>query len=203
MYSNCLIEAIRAKLKDPKNIQIISIDKRVSRGGRHFMWIDRKNQTVHHAGWKSEKHNRFWYDYKINTMSMLDFHRFLVERAFRIFEGNNPAAQRFLEKWKVPLIDWDGATCFQGICHDDTDEFFNSVPSKEDYERLTEFFDAELPIKAIEEIEGKLTIRYITLEELLKLPDGARYRYVTPFDSDFKSLKIWEIGRWFRRFAGH
>ncbi len=42
MYSNCLFEAIKAKLKDPKNVQIIFLPQRLNiYKGCHFLWIDK------------------------------------------------------------------------------------------------------------------------------------------------------------------
>ena len=42
MYSNCLFEAIKAKIKDPKNVYIFRVPKRFSGGAIHFMWYDGK-----------------------------------------------------------------------------------------------------------------------------------------------------------------
>lgn len=39
MYSNCLVEAIKAKIKDPKAVRIIYLPKKWNNGARHFMWI--------------------------------------------------------------------------------------------------------------------------------------------------------------------
>lgn len=46
MYSNCLIEALKAKIKDPKNTRIIYLSPKNNKGNWHFFWI--KNDTVHH-----------------------------------------------------------------------------------------------------------------------------------------------------------
>ena len=197
--SNCLLEAIKAKLADPKNIKLIKIDANISRGGTHFLWINKKENTVSHCCWSTEDHNRFWYSYKIITISLEDFQRFLVERANRVFENNNKDMLEFLKSWNIPFVKLDACGLgWQGICYSD-DSFDRSVPSKEDYEYLTKFFKTKLPVKLLQ----NNAIRYITFEELLdpKL-DGCRYRYVTPLDSDFKYLKIWKLNRFFSVFAG-
>lgn len=46
MYSNCLIEAIRAKLKDPKNIHIHLYPPSLNRYCLHFYWIDEMENKV-------------------------------------------------------------------------------------------------------------------------------------------------------------
>lgn len=48
MYSNCLIEAIKAKLKDPLNIKLGIIEPRINGGNLHFYWIDNKEKRVYH-----------------------------------------------------------------------------------------------------------------------------------------------------------
>lgn len=36
MYSNCLVEAIKAKIKDPKAVRIIYLPKKVEQWGQTF-----------------------------------------------------------------------------------------------------------------------------------------------------------------------
>ena len=50
-YGNCLLAAIIAKLKDPKNIKIIYIPKKLNSGGNyrcHFLWENTKENKVFH-----------------------------------------------------------------------------------------------------------------------------------------------------------
>lgn len=201
MKSNCLLEAVKAKIKNPKNVKIISIDKYISRGGRHFLWIDTEKQTVSHACWKTEKHNRIWYEAKVVTISLKDFQRFLVERAFRVYENDNKKALAYLKKWNIPFLDIAGVTSCPMISREDEIEPFE--PTQKDYDILKDFFETDIPVKVLKEDENeKLRITYITFEELLKEPDGVRFKYVTPFDSDFKILKIWKMNKYFRVFDG-
>lgn len=41
-YSNCLFEAIKAKIKDPKNVKIHYLEKRIT-GSTHFYWYNLSN----------------------------------------------------------------------------------------------------------------------------------------------------------------
>ena len=41
-YSNCFIETMKAKLKDPKNIKITIVPKS-EKGNPHFLWSDGKH----------------------------------------------------------------------------------------------------------------------------------------------------------------
>lgn len=47
MVSNCLIEAIKAKIKDPKNVRIIALKRAWNDGNLHFYWID-GNEVYHY-----------------------------------------------------------------------------------------------------------------------------------------------------------
>lgn len=54
MYSNCLIEAIKAKIKDPKAVHIIYLPKKWNDGALHFMWV-KDNKVYHYTHEESEK----------------------------------------------------------------------------------------------------------------------------------------------------
>lgn len=54
MYSNCLFEALKAKIKDPKNVHIIYLPKKWNRGNLHFYWI--KGEDIFH--YTNPKYNR-------------------------------------------------------------------------------------------------------------------------------------------------
>ena len=40
MYSNCLFEAIKAKIKDPKNVHIHILSPKLNNGDFHIYWYD-------------------------------------------------------------------------------------------------------------------------------------------------------------------
>lgn len=54
MYSNCLVEAIKAKIKDPKAVRIIYLPKKWNNGVRHFMWV-KGDKVYHYTHEESEK----------------------------------------------------------------------------------------------------------------------------------------------------
>lgn len=47
MYSNCLFEALKAKIKHPKTVQILFLKSRVFGKYSHFMW--READKAKHA----------------------------------------------------------------------------------------------------------------------------------------------------------
>lgn len=48
MYSNCLIEAAKAWIKDPIHIKLDYIPSYLNNGRLHFFWINYKNDFVYH-----------------------------------------------------------------------------------------------------------------------------------------------------------
>ena len=66
MYSNCLIEAIKAKIKDPKNVQIIKLPKEVNGRKSHFMWV--KENFVYHAFNNQFDNRKFWFPYSVKKV---------------------------------------------------------------------------------------------------------------------------------------
>ena len=75
MISNCLFEAIKAKLKNPQNVRIIRLPKEIS-STAHFMWIN-KNNVYHAYDYKHSK-NHFLFDCKIKSIPYYVFESFIL-----------------------------------------------------------------------------------------------------------------------------
>ena len=48
MKSNCLIEALRAKIKDPKNVRIYHFPLALNNNYLHFYWVNKRENKVYH-----------------------------------------------------------------------------------------------------------------------------------------------------------
>lgn len=83
-WSNCLLEAIKAKLKDWKNIKIIHIPaKKNDVNCPHWMWLNRKTMEVqdfHCDIYLEHWWNFFWWKGWIRTLSYEAFERWWVSR---------------------------------------------------------------------------------------------------------------------------
>lgn len=77
-YSNCLIEALKAWIKDPKNVKIIYLPKKWNYGARHFLWI--KNDKVYHYEARNEKHNKYFFKGDFKEVSLDNFEAFILHR---------------------------------------------------------------------------------------------------------------------------
>lgn len=54
MYSNCLFEAIKAKIKDPKNVKIHLIPPALNKYRFHIYWVNIKENRVYHYSAKND-----------------------------------------------------------------------------------------------------------------------------------------------------
>lgn len=80
MKSNCLIEAIKAKLKDPQNIQIHVLSPKLNNGEFHIYWFDKKDNHIYHYTYLDEDSCYFWFEGKISCHNVKLFESKLYSR---------------------------------------------------------------------------------------------------------------------------
>lgn len=82
-YSNCLLEAIKAKLKNPKNVKILYIPRGFNLGDTwgHFVWtdatLDVDNQYYFEFCSARNGSNHIWFKGKVSRTKRTDIHRML------------------------------------------------------------------------------------------------------------------------------
>ena len=59
MYSNCLFEAIKAKIKDPKNIHIHHFPISLNNNYLHFYWVDDRDNAILH--YENPNAGKYWF----------------------------------------------------------------------------------------------------------------------------------------------
>lgn len=74
--SNCLIEAIKAKVKDPENVRIHFMSRKLNRGSFHWYWYDLKEGSM----------MSFSHDKSYRGQTAL-FKGFINANGFTMFEG--------------------------------------------------------------------------------------------------------------------
>lgn len=179
MYSNCLIEAIKAKIKDPKNVQIIRLPKEVNDKKSHYMWI--KDDYVFHAYNKDSDKNRLFFDYSIKKVSLDTFQRWLLGKLAAT--GN---LEKYAQKYKLPLYNEFAVKSYE-IYTDNPENIFYEENYKypvDVYEKVKQVMKAEPQIKIIE--KGRLSI--VSFDELKKKKGTFKYKFITPFDVNFLEL---------------
>lgn len=78
MYSNCLIEAVKAKIKDLKAVRIIYLPKKWNNGTRHFMWV-KGDKVYHYTHEESEKGSLLFKGF-IKEQDLETFEAFILRR---------------------------------------------------------------------------------------------------------------------------
>lgn len=81
-YSNCLVAALKAKLKDWKNVHIRVYPLELNKGEIHFYWIDK--DTVYHfvRSNKNEK-NRYIFCGEVKEYRLKFFYTVLLHRMYQ------------------------------------------------------------------------------------------------------------------------
>lgn len=104
-YSNCLIEAIKAKIRNPK-VKIIFLNKKENNGNRHFLWkVDGK---VFHYERLNDCGKSFLFNGTIKTQSEDTFEAFILKRlAFKKMDVLKYAKKFNLNSVNEPgFLDW-------------------------------------------------------------------------------------------------
>lgn len=80
--SNCLIEALKAKIKDPRNVRIGYLAPSINHGELHFWWIkDSEGKAYHFRSDKDEKFHFFFLG-SICRNDLVFFQDFVIKRCF-------------------------------------------------------------------------------------------------------------------------
>lgn len=111
MFSNCLIEAIKAKIKNPK-LKIKMIPPEVNNGVIHFYWTD--GETVYHYSRKPEEQNNrsFLFCGKLKTSRLSVFESILIHRMYtKNFSVNQ--AIKLCRKYSLSFNEQDIKECYE------------------------------------------------------------------------------------------
>ena len=183
-YSNCLFTAIGAKIKDPKNIKIILLPKKITKVSNHFVWWDKKNNTVSHFS-QTKIYNlknplnrlrQVFFEGRIKTISKDTYDKYISVKLLRY---ENEKIKKLEEKMKI--------SDFTSKSH--WKEFYNNPPSYEDGLPLTE----RVPYAICQFVtkDGGYDFKAVRLEKgkAPKLPENLLcYKYPSIADKDFGLL---------------
>ena len=80
--SNCLIEAIKAKIKDPQNVRIGYLAPSINHGELHFWWIKESEGKAYH--FRSDKDEKFHFFFlgSICRNDLNVFQDFVIRKCF-------------------------------------------------------------------------------------------------------------------------
>lgn len=193
IYSNCLIEALKAKAKDPAHIRVVRFPK-VLTERVHFGWTD--GEFLYHAydpcfkmKNKIRRNLELIYKVKIKKIPFTVFEAYLCDN----LKGDKmtPQKQReLLKKFGVRLADIPYTIPDDGWnwVFDDTD-----LPSESDVRYMEKIFRGKVFMKVVKRDKY---MKVMTYEKLMKIKsrNGWGWRYVTQMDgSDFQGLYGYHI----------
>lgn len=171
LYSNCLFEALKAKIKDPKNIKILYLPGKIFGTHFHIMW--KEGNEIKHA--YNSNYNNFctglFYKVKYNTNSFEAFESYVLSCLKR---EKYETRLKYAKKFNLKSANIEGVLNWAYKSGEDI------LPSTTDFNYLNRVLKGKLIIKII--LDEK--IETIAFDELLKL-NTAYYKYITPFDEDY------------------
>lgn len=185
--SNCLIEALKAKLKDPKHVQLIFIWPKLNHGRFHVMWVDRKQDKIFHAHFlNADKVSRFHILYQPDFKS----------KSFRAFQGwyatllvNNYGVEKAIKIFKkknFPLINIKGV-----LDYGENDSCLKAGPELPKESDLEGMFLCGNYVVIVESKDGERSLRSMKTSEAVKYAAAGHeflWKYVTPFDNNYGSV---------------
>lgn len=181
MYSNCLFEAIKAKIKDPKNVQIIFISPKINGGEFHTFWADK--DSVYHAYDKgtSKGFKKYFFKPSFKKVSIQTFEGWILDILIRRlgYEG----VMKYAKKLHLTTFGVKGFTDWAPYLKNAS---ISRLPSKDE---IKELVHGSLYVKvSIKDENGFDTIKYLPIDEVKKLSnqyDFFLWKYVTPYDPDY------------------
>lgn len=187
-YSNCLIEAVKAKLRDPEHIRIIMIRPHVVTKDCHFAWTD--GEYFYHAyGHNRKWWARYWYKPIIKKVPLIVFESFVCDK----LKGEPIEYQKkVLKELGIHLADIPYTSCDRWCWLLGEKD----LPKEEDVRYLEKLYRGKVFIKVVTVEKG---MKVVTYEQLLKMKikNGCKssgWRYVTQMDTpDFQGLYGYHI----------
>lgn len=183
MYSNCLFEAIKAKIKDPKNVHIFLVPKNFGGGATHFMWFNEKTQKYYHSvATDLNSYKKFWHkilhNHKIKEVDEALFNAFIYKRfCFSTMNERKKIAKKMHLRLAKINTDW------QRSKPDNP-----KIPSENDIQFLKTVFKKEPKFKVVTLFSiSERDLELLDYNKLLALSKTVdlKWRFLSLFEDDF------------------
>lgn len=116
-YSNCLIEAIKAKIKDPKNVHIYLMPPSLNYGRKHFYWVDDKKPDIIQSFINpnaTEKQSYFFKNGKFHKRDRNTFENFTIQRLYRQTKSLKKML-KLAKKFRFRMTETEIKTLFENL----------------------------------------------------------------------------------------
>ena len=98
-YSNCLIEAVKAKIKDPKNVSIRMYPASINNGQVHFYWVN--VDTFYHYTHKN-KNEKFLFKGETKNYRKVFFDNLMLHKMY-VAKLTVDQAVKLAKKCRLPF----------------------------------------------------------------------------------------------------
>ena len=171
MRSNCLFEAVKAKLKDWKNVHILYLPPRWNGGHLHFFWLE--GDTVYHFTHETDDESKQSYFFKgfVKKIKLTTFEASILHKMIFPYKKDNI---KLAKKLHLPSVDEPG--------------YLNWELYEADYEDSKNFPKKNKICKRVLISDG---VNIFTKEiEDLKESDykTLKWKYLSPYDNCWKTL---------------
>ena len=184
MYSNCLFEALKAKIKDPKNVRIFFIPRKINHNEFHFMWTDGKK--VYHSYNKNKAIclGKILFKPAIKSMDINIFQGWFLETSYCRQGATNTA--KYAKKLQLPTYNVKGFTDW-AICNKEMPRW-HKIPS---FDEINGIVNGKIFVKIAIKDENEFgSIKYMSLSDAIELSKTANFlwKYVTPYEPDYEFI---------------
>lgn len=188
MRSNCLIEALKARMSNP-NVTIFRVPRVMSKI-RHYMWFDGKDYVHFSLTGTYKWYKTLWFKGHFKKISEVVFNRFalqylcFVDVEERIKIGKKlrlRIVNTFSKNWQR-CTDYTKDEDLAGL------DGYANLPTKEDIDFLSKVTGTTVLIKVAKDKSLKL----LTFDEVLKLKqnkESFHFKVLGPLDDDFFEYK--------------
>lgn len=107
MISNCLIEAIKAKIKDPKNTRIIYLYPKINTGFWHFLWV-KDGKVRHFEDLKGMEGRGLLFKGEYKEQDFESFEAFVLRRRLKIYTFKVDRIEKLARKCRFPSVNKEG-----------------------------------------------------------------------------------------------
>ena len=184
MYSNCLFEALKAKIKNPKHVHVFSVPRYAQNGQAHFMWYNDETGLVGHAFSHTTGCNLLFRP-TIKYVSVNVVQRWLLG----LLGKDEKRATKFAKRLNLPLLNVPGVLSYKFFTTDPESFLYEEglePLDKATYETVKRVLGVEPQIKIIDVNSRKMSIT--DFEGLKKSKGSIEWKFITPFDSTFKEI---------------
>ena len=170
-YSNCLFEAIKAKLRDTKHVHVFRVPKRFGGRATHFMWYNDKSGTYYHSvdlPGEYEKLTTFWaklrstvwHEQKVKEIDEAVFNAFILQN-LNVYNYTVAEVKRVARKMHLRILNINSKyttsnTYYEPVIPDSADvDFLRKVFRKEPAFKVVKFYnryEREMAIMTYDEL---------------------------------------------------